>query len=188
MKKKPKPKKVKGAKGERGRSTKKIAKKRVKKTSLKKKVSKKTKAVKKPLRKGVKKATKRHTGAKRKTGKTATKTTMKAPSKIKGPKSVTVSPIKPVVPPVAELVPGAAVGTVTHYYSHLGVAVVELKEGGLQIGDRIRIKGHTTDFEQVVESMEVEHQPVQFAQPGQTFGMKVRDHAREHDTVYRLPH
>jgi hypothetical protein len=36
--------------------------------------------------------------------------------------------------------------------------------------------------------MEVEHQPVQFAQPGQTFGMKVRDHAREHDTVYRLPH
>lgn len=78
-------------------------------------------------------------------------------------------------------------GRVTHYYSHLGVAVILLDQGGLQVGDRVQIKGNTTDFEQTIGSMEIDHQSVQWAQPGQTFGLKVVDHAREHDTLYRLP-
>jgi hypothetical protein len=79
-----------------------------------------------------------------------------------------------------------AVGRVTHYYSNLQVAVVELDRGPLQVGDKIHVKGHTTDFEQVVDSMEVEHQRVDRAEPGEIFGLKVSDHAREHDVIYKL--
>ncbi|MBI3805616.1 MAG: translation elongation factor-like protein [Nitrospirae bacterium] len=77
------------------------------------------------------------------------------------------------------------IGTVTHYYSHLSVAVVQLNEGNLQVGDTIRIKGHTTNLEQPIESMEVDHQSVQQASSGQVFGLKVRDHVREHDQIYK---
>ncbi|MBI3606611.1 MAG: hypothetical protein HY207_01425 [Nitrospirae bacterium] len=76
------------------------------------------------------------------------------------------------------------IGVVTHYYSHLSVAVVSLTDRAMQVGDRIHLRGHTTDFHQTVESMEVEHQPVSRAETGQTVGLKVTDHAREHDTVY----
>jgi len=65
--------------------------------------------------------------------------------------------------------------------------VISLIQGGLQVGDHIKISGHTTNFEQRVDSMEVDHQPVQWAQPGQIFGLKVKEHAREHDIVYRFP-
>jgi putative protease len=75
---------------------------------------------------------------------------------------------------------------VTHYYSELMVAVVQLNQGGLRVGDRIHIKGHTTDFDQTVESMEIEHQRVEQANPGEILGMKVLDHAREHDQVYKI--
>ena len=51
------------------------------------------------------------------------------------------------------------IGKVTHYYSRIGVAAVNL-DGPLRIGDRIHIKGHTTDLEEMMESMEVEHRPV----------------------------
>lgn len=77
------------------------------------------------------------------------------------------------------------IGTVTHYYSHLSVAVVQLNEGSLQVGDTIRIKGHTTNLEQPIESMEIDHQSVQQANSGQIFGLKVRDHVREHDQVFK---
>ncbi|MBI4209757.1 MAG: translation elongation factor-like protein [Deltaproteobacteria bacterium] len=76
------------------------------------------------------------------------------------------------------------VGKVIHYYSHLQVAVVELDKGSLSVGDRIHIKGHTSDFYQMVESMEIEHQKVQTAKPGDGFGIRVVDHARDHDVVY----
>ena len=79
-----------------------------------------------------------------------------------------------------------AVGKVTHYYSHLQVVVVLLDRGSLQAGDTIHIKGHTTDFHQTVESLEVEHQRIERAEPGDTFGLKVIDHAREHDVIYRV--
>ncbi len=78
------------------------------------------------------------------------------------------------------------IGVITHYYSHLSVAVVQLVDGSLQIGDIIQIKGHTTDLIQTIESMELDHQDVDRAVIGQLFGIKVRDHVREHDQVFKI--
>jgi hypothetical protein len=78
------------------------------------------------------------------------------------------------------------VGFVTHYYGHLSVAAIRLESGSLRVGDTIRILGHTTDFRQRVESMQVEHQPVTEAGKRQEIGLKVTEHAREHDDVYKV--
>jgi len=80
--------------------------------------------------------------------------------------------------------PDQAIGTVTHYFNHLSVAAVTLTDT-LRVGDRIHITGHTTDVEQTVESMEVEHARVETAGPGDDVALKVSDHVREHDHVYR---
>ncbi len=77
------------------------------------------------------------------------------------------------------------VGKITHYYNHLNVAVLSL-EIGLKIGDTIRIVGHTTDFEQRVTSMEVEHHSVVLVRPGQDVALKVLEPVHEHDKVYRV--
>jgi len=78
------------------------------------------------------------------------------------------------------------IGTVTHYYNHLHVAGVTIAEGELHKGDTIRVKGHTSDFEQKVESMQIDHEPVQVANEGDQIGLTVIEHAREHDTVYMI--
>jgi len=77
------------------------------------------------------------------------------------------------------------VGRVTHYFTRIGVAVVELK-APLRIGDRIAIKGMTTDFEQEVESMQIEHVNVKEAKPGDSIGLKVKERARKGDIVYKI--
>ena len=74
----------------------------------------------------------------------------------------------------------------THYYRHLSVAGVRLDSGRLRVGDMILIRGHTTDFTQRVESLQVEHRPVTEVGPNDNFALKVIAHAREHDVVYRL--
>jgi putative protease len=79
-----------------------------------------------------------------------------------------------------------AVGTVTHYFSHLGVAAVTLA-APLKVGERIHIHGHTTDVVQEVSSLEIEHAHVDEAQPGDDVAIKVADHVREHDRIYREP-
>jgi putative protease len=76
------------------------------------------------------------------------------------------------------------VGRVTHFFSKISVAVVELK-APLAVGDRITIKGPTTDFEQVVDSMQIEHQNVEKAEAGQSIGLKVIQRVREKDVVYK---
>lgn len=78
------------------------------------------------------------------------------------------------------------VGIVTHYYSHLSVAVVQVESGSLRVGDTIHIKGHTSDFTQKVESMEMDHVHVDEAKTGQSIGLRVIEHAREHDVVFRV--
>jgi putative protease len=78
------------------------------------------------------------------------------------------------------------VGRVTHYFTRISVAVIELK-APLAVGDRILIKGSTTDLEQVVESMQIEHKDVQRAEAGQSIGLKVKDRVREKDMVYKIP-
>ena len=83
--------------------------------------------------------------------------------------------------------PGERIGMVTHYYSHLSVAVVKLDAGAtLRVGDGIHIKGHTSDFGQRVESLQIGHAQVEEVGPDDDFGLKVADHAREHDVVYRV--
>jgi putative protease len=78
------------------------------------------------------------------------------------------------------------IGTVTHYFGHLHVAGVAITDGELRIGDTIHIKGHTSDFQQKVESMQIEHQAVEIAKPGDQIGLLVTEHARENDTVYAV--
>jgi len=77
------------------------------------------------------------------------------------------------------------IGSVTHFYGHLCVAIVQLNES-LKLGDKIHILGHTTDFEQRVTSIEVEHHPVVWVKPGDHVAVKVIGPVREHDIVYRV--
>jgi len=78
------------------------------------------------------------------------------------------------------------IGRVTHYFTKIGVAAIDIKQGELKIGDTIHIKGHTTDFYQKIDSMQIEHQPVEKAQAGQSVGIKVSEHVRENDIVYKV--
>ena len=77
------------------------------------------------------------------------------------------------------------VGKVTHYFSKIGVAVIEVTEGSIKVGDEIRIKGHTTDFKQKVVSMQIEQDKIEIAEPGQSIGMKVNEPVRANDAVYK---
>ena len=80
--------------------------------------------------------------------------------------------------------PADAIGRITHYFSHLSVAAVQL-QAPIAVGDRIHIRGHTTNVVQDVSSLEVEHGPVQSAQPGDDVALKVDDHVRDHDLIYK---
>jgi hypothetical protein len=96
-------------------------------------------------------------------------------------------PTTPMPSPAAQPAPSEErIGVVTHYYSHLLVATVRLESATLRVGDVIHIRGHTTDFSQRVESLEVDHAPVTEVGPNDDFGLKVVEHAREHDVVYKL--
>ncbi|MEM5805506.1 MAG: translation elongation factor-like protein [Candidatus Aenigmatarchaeota archaeon] len=77
------------------------------------------------------------------------------------------------------------VGKVTHYYNKIGVAIVEL-EDTLSVGDEIFIEGKSTNLQQVVESMEIEHKRVNVAKAGDSIGLKVNDRVREGDFVYKI--
>jgi len=76
------------------------------------------------------------------------------------------------------------VGQVTHFFTKISVAVIELT-APLTVGDTILVKGPTTDIEQVVESMQIEHKNVQRAEAGQSIGLKVAQRVRERDIVYK---
>jgi hypothetical protein len=133
--------------------------------------------------------------------KSAAKAPKKAASKKAAPRATSApkaaprpapkAPPRPVPAPAApaqpEPLPGEEfIGVVTHYFGHLSVAAIRLEMGGLRVGDTIRILGHTSDFRQRVESMQVEHQPVTEAGKRQEIGLKVSQHAREHDAVYKV--
>lgn len=77
------------------------------------------------------------------------------------------------------------IGKVTHYYDKLGVAAIELENGTVHPGDHLHIVGHTTDTEVVVESIEMEHQHIEEARQGQNVGVRINEHVREHDDVYK---
>jgi putative protease len=163
-----------------------------KKAKSKKKTKKSTS--KRPAQKALKKRTQKKKIAKKKTVKKKTsvkkkvlkkKTTKKKAVARRKPLLVEPGPAGVAVQPVEEPIQREeAVGTVTHYYSHLNVAVIQLNSGILKTGNTIHIKGATTDFTQTVDSMEYEHQPIKQALAGQSFGLRVKASAREHDIVY----
>lgn len=149
--------------------------------ATRKKAKSKTKAKKK-------KAPARKPAARRKAAKKAP--ARRKPLKAKKPKKPVArrraaskpAPAGPVVKPP----PGVRIGVVTHYFSHLSVAVVKLETGTLRVGDNVHFRGHTTDFGQRVESLQLNHAPVAAVGPNDDFALKVREHARENDIVYKV--
>jgi translation elongation factor EF-Tu-like GTPase len=81
--------------------------------------------------------------------------------------------------------PYEKVGKITHFYSKANVAIVELT-AALTKGDKIVIRGSTTNIEQTADSMEVEHKQINSGQAGQSIGLKVAGRVRESDIVYRV--
>lgn len=77
------------------------------------------------------------------------------------------------------------VGKVIHYFPKIGVAIIEISEGSIKIGNEIQIKGHTSDFTQKVESMQIEHENVEIAIPGHVVALKVKEPARANDLVIK---
>lgn len=77
------------------------------------------------------------------------------------------------------------IGQVTDYFAKIGVAGIDLT-GKLRVGETIHIRGHTTDLEQVVESMQIEHEQVEEAGAGAKIGIRVSDRCRHGDRVYRV--
>jgi len=123
----------------------------------------KKKKVKKPAKKTVKKVKKR--------------TAVKKPA-VKAKKKKVAS-----IPAGASL---EEVGLVTHYFSKVDAAVVKLTKSGLSIGDKIVIKGHTSDFKEKVNSIQLDHEPIQNAEKNMEIGLKVKAKVREHDVVYKI--
>ncbi|MBU1292374.1 translation elongation factor-like protein [Patescibacteria group bacterium] len=78
------------------------------------------------------------------------------------------------------------IGNITHYFTNIGVAVLEISVGQLNVGDKIHIKGTTNDFEQTVDSMQVEHENVKKAKKGDAIGLKVEQQVKEGDEVYKV--
>jgi len=84
-----------------------------------------------------------------------------------------------------EKTPGKEIGKIVHYYTNLSVGIIELK-GTLKVGDKIKIKGATTDFEQKIASMQIEHEKVEEAKKGKSIGLKTKKHVRQNDVVYKV--
>jgi len=78
------------------------------------------------------------------------------------------------------------IGSVIKFFDKTSVAAIKLDYGDIALGDTIRIKGPATDFTQKVEDLEFDHQPVQKATRGQFTGIKLSQHAKPFDLVYKV--
>jgi putative protease len=78
------------------------------------------------------------------------------------------------------------IGRISHYFGKIQVAAIELTDGDLAIGDTIHIKGHTSDFTQTIESMQIDRADVPSASKGQSVGIRVSEHARVGDEVFKI--
>ncbi len=77
------------------------------------------------------------------------------------------------------------VGKITHYFGKIEVGIVELSKK-LNVGDTIHVKGGTSDFEQKVDSIQIEHEQVDKAKKGDVVGLKTKEKVREGDEVYKI--
>jgi hypothetical protein len=82
--------------------------------------------------------------------------------------------------------PETKAGVVTHYFGKVGVAVIMATDAPIRVGDKVHIKGHMTDHTQVIESMQVEHQPITVIEVGKDAGVKIDAHVHEQDEVFRV--
>lgn len=80
---------------------------------------------------------------------------------------------------------GVLLGRVEDYFAHVGVVALTL-QAPLSVGDMIRVKGHTTDITQKIESIQIDHRPVQTASPKDAVGIRVADRSRKGDAVYKI--
>lgn len=80
---------------------------------------------------------------------------------------------------------GMRVGKVSHFFDRISVAVLVL-DNKIQVGDTVHFLGRSTDFKQKVESMQIEHQPVNQAGPGQEVAIKVVQKVHPNDSVFKL--
>ena len=80
---------------------------------------------------------------------------------------------------------GTRIGEVTHFYDRIGVAVIILT-GAIRLGDQVHFLGRSTDFEQEVKSIQIEHQPISEAGPGQEIALKVERRVHPHDKVFTI--
>jgi len=78
------------------------------------------------------------------------------------------------------------IGQVRHYFGKIHVAAIELADGELDVGDTIHIKGHTSDFTEIVNSMQIDNTAVTHADKGSSIGISVIEHARVGDKVYKV--
>ena len=85
---------------------------------------------------------------------------------------------------VAEL--GEPIGEITHFFPHVKAGVIKLSRNTLSVGDTIYVKGHTTDFEQKIKSLQVNHKPIEKASKGHEVGLKVKGKVRHGDKVYKV--
>ena len=76
------------------------------------------------------------------------------------------------------------IGKITHYFSKIDVGIIKLSKGKLKVGDTIRIKGHTSDLTQEVESLQMEHESVDSISVGDEAGLKVKNPVRVKDKVF----
>lgn len=165
-------KKAKGKAKAKGKTKARRKKRTVSKTTRRKAGAIRKKVAKKPAR--------RPTAKKARPPATAAKP---RPARARASEATKPPPSRPATPISSE----QRTGVVTHYYSHLSVVAMQLEPGAtLRVGDVIHIWGHTSDFTQRVESLEVNHAPVPEVGPKDDFGLKVIEHAREHDIVFKV--
>ena len=78
------------------------------------------------------------------------------------------------------------IGRITHFFAKINVGILEMTKGELSVKDTVHIKGHTTDFYQNIESIQVDHSPVESAKSGDIVGLKVENSVREKDLVFKV--
>ena len=77
------------------------------------------------------------------------------------------------------------IGTITHFFDKISVGIIKLN-GKLKVGDKVRIEGGTTNFEQEISEIQLEHESIPEGKKGQEVGIKVNEKVREGDDVYIL--
>ncbi len=149
-----------------------------------------------------KKVARKKTTAKKATRKkvTAKKTARKKDARKKGTAKKTgrggkvAKPAESAAPQVVSATEGAKIaagvptriGAITHYFGRVGAGVISLESGELRVGDTIHVRGHTTDFYQRVNRIEIDHAQVEIAKPGQSVGVEITQRVREHDEVFKV--